>query len=179
MTNPTKRIAMIVKNNFEQAEMKETRQFLEEKGIQVDLIGIKEREVQGLNHIEKAEVFSVDKLLSDITPNDYDALVLPGGAVNADELRVSKPARDFVTAMYKTEKPIAAICHAPWLLVSAGIAKGHTMTSFPSIQDDIRNAGAKWVDQTVHIDGNIITSRNPADIPAFSRAIVHALGIAS
>lgn len=179
MTNATKHIAMLVKDYFEQAEMEETRHKLESKGIQVDLIGVKAGPVQGLNHVEKADTFKVDKILADISPDDYDAVVLPGGAVNADELRVVKPARDFVTAMYKANKPVAAICHAPWVLVSAGIAKGHTMTSFPSIQDDIENAGAAWVDQTVHIDGNIITSRNPKDIPAFSTAIIQALETAS
>lgn len=179
MKNTSKRVAMVVKDHFEQSEMQETRKNLESKGIHVDLIGVKDGQVQGLNHIDKADTFPIDKILTEISPGDYDAVVLPGGAVNADGLRMVSEARDFVTAMHKANKPVAAICHAPWLLVSAGIAKGHTMTSFPSIQDDIRNAGALWVDETVHIDGNLITSRNPQDIPAFSAAIIKALGISA
>ncbi len=172
VTDP--KIAMIVKDNFEQSEMEETRQQLQAAGIEVDLVGMEVGEVQGLEHVKKADTFMTDKALKDISPDDYDGVVLPGGAVNADELRIIPEAQDFVTEMYNADKVVAAICHAPWLLISAGIAEGHTMTSFPTIRDDIENAGGIWEDEEVSIDGNIITSRNQNDIPAFSKAIIAA-----
>jgi protease I len=171
------RVAMIVKDNFEQSEMEETRQLLQAAGITVDLVGIEVGEVQGLEHVEKGDTFTTDKALKDISPDDYDGVVLPGGAVNADELRIISEAQDFVSEMYNTGKVVAAICHAPWLLVSAGIAEGHTLTSFPTIKDDIENAGGIWVEEEVSVDDNIITSRNPNDIPAFSEAIITALTV--
>lgn len=177
MTDKRMRVAMIVKDNFEQSEMEQTRERLQAADVQVDLVGIKPGRVQGLNHVDKGDSFTVDKLLDEILPDDYDAVVLPGGAVNADELRGIKAAQDFVTAMDEANKPVAAICHAPWLLVSAGLLKGRTLTSYPSIRDDLENAGATWVDQTVNIDDNLITSRNPNDIPAFSAAILAALAL--
>jgi len=175
MANVDARVAMIVKDNFEQSEMEETRKLLEAAGVAVDLVGLELGKVQGLEHIEKGDMFTVDKVLKDISPDDYDGVVLPGGAVNADELRVVSEAQEFANEMYNADKVVAAICHAPWLLVSAGLAEGHTLTSFPTIRDDIENAGGIWVDEEVCVDGNIITSRNPEDIPAFSEAIVAAL----
>lgn len=175
MTVLDKRVAMIVKGNFEQSEMEETRQFLRAAGVEVDLIGIEVGEVQGLEHVDKGDTFMTDKALQDVSPDDYDGVVLPGGAVNADELRVIPEAQNFVTEMYNAGKPVAAICHAPWVLISAGIVEGHTLTSFPTIRDDIENAGGIWEDEEVSIDVNIITSRNPNDIPAFSEAIIDAL----
>ena len=175
MTDKQMRVAMIVKDNFEQSEMEQTRERLQAADVVVDLVGVKPGHVQGLNHIDKGDSFPIDKLLDEISPDDYDAVVLPGGAVNADGLRVSKAAQDFVTTMDEAKKPVAAICHAAWLLVSAGLLKGRTLTSYPTIRDDLENAGATWVDQPVNVDGNLITSRNPNDIPAFSAAILAAL----
>lgn len=171
----TKHIAMIVDDYFEQAEMADVRQLLEAEGMTVDLISSQADEVHGLNHIEMGEAYSVDAILEEVEPSDYDAVVLPGGVVNADKLRVDEEAQTFVQDMYNANKPVAAICHAPWLLVSAGLADGHTMTSYHTLQDDIRNAGGVWVDKEVAVDGNLITSRKPDDIPAFSRAIIEAV----
>ena len=170
-----KQIAMIVKDHFEQVEKTDVRQQLEAEGMLVDLIAPDSDEVHGMNHAELGDSFPVDKTLDEVDPSEYDAVVLPGGTINGDQLRMDESARDFVNAMYNADKPVAAICHAPWVLVSAGLADGHTLTSYPTLQDDIRNAGGTWVDKEVAIDGNIITSRNPDDIPAFSRAIIDAL----
>jgi protease I len=172
-----KRVAMIVKDNFEQSEMEETRNILQASGIIVDLIGIEPGTVQGLEHVEKGDVFPVDTTLDAASPDDYDAVVLPGGVVNADELRVIPQVQEFIAEIYGANKPVAAICHAPWVLISAGIIDAHTLTSFPTIKDDIENAGGIWVDEEVNIDGTLITSRNPNDIPAFSDAIIAALSI--
>jgi len=170
-----KKVAMVVKDNFEQSEMEETKQLLEQAGVQVDLVGLEVGKVHGLEHVKIGDTFTTDFALNDISPDGYDGVVLPGGAVNADELRVVPEAQSFVAEMYNAGKVVAAICHAPWVLISAGIAEGHTLTSFPTIRDDIENAGGIWVDEEVSIDDNIITSRNPNDIPAFSEAIVNAL----
>lgn len=170
-----KRVAMIVHDYFEQSEMTEVRRLLEDQGMIVDLIAPDADEVHGLNHVEMGETFSVDKTLAEVEPDDYDAVVLPGGAVNADQLRMVTSAKEFVLSIYNEHKPVAAICHAPWVLISAGIADGHTMTSYFTVQDDVRNAGGLWVDKEVAVDGNVITSRQPDDIPAFSQAIIEAL----
>lgn len=170
-----KRVAMIVHDYFEQSEMTEVRRLLEDQGMIVDLITPDADEVRGLNHVEMGETFSVDKTLAEVEADDYDAVVLPGGAVNADQLRMVTSAKEFVLSIYNEHKPVAAICHAPWVLISAGIADGHTMTSYFTVQDDVRNAGGLWVDKEVVVDGNVITSRQPDDIPAFSQAIIEAL----
>lgn len=175
MVEKRMRVAMIVKDNFEQSEMEQTRARLQAGNVVVDLVGVTPGQVQGLNHVDKGDRFPIDKLLDEISPDDYDAVVLPGGAVNADGLRVSKAAQDFVIAMDEGKKPVAAICHAAWLLASAGLLKGRIVTSYPTIRDDLENAGATWVDKPVTVDGNLITSRNPNDIPAFSAAILAAL----
>lgn len=170
-----KRIAMIVKDHFEQVEMTEVRQLLEAEGMLVDLIAPDADEVHGLHHVEMGDSFHVDKTLDEIDATDYDAVVLPGGTINADLLRVVESATDFVQEIYNADKPVAAICHAPWVLISAGLAEGHTMTSYPTLREDIENADGIWVDKEVVVDGTIITSRNPDDIPAFSQAIIEAL----
>ncbi len=175
----TKRIAMIVKDNFEQVEMTDVRSILEEAGYEVDLIAPKDGEVQGLNHIDPADVFNVEKTFEDISPDEYHGVVLPGGVVNSDELRMEEDAIEFIKSMYEEGKVVAAICHAPWVLISAGIADGHTMTSYPTLQDDIRNAGGVWIDEEVVVDENIITSRNPDDIPVFASTIVELLADSS
>lgn len=175
MATESKRIAMIVKDYFEQVEMTDVRELLQDAGFMVDLIAPEMGEVQGLNHVDKGDVFEVDRALDDITTAEYDAIVLPGGVVNADQLRVVPKACDFVRQMDGEGKTVAAICHAPWVLISAGVAEGHTLTSYATLQDDVRNAGATWVDQAVVIDDNIITSRKPDDIPAFSQAIINEL----
>ena len=168
------RVAILLDTDFEQVEMTEPRQAVEEAGAKCVLISPKEQ-VTGVKHDEKLDSFQVDVPLDQADPDEYDALLLPGGALNADALRVNKKAQDFVRSFDEHEKPMAVICHAPWLLVSAGIAKGRHLTSYHTIQDDLRNAGAQWEDKEVIEDRNLITSRQPSDIPAFNEHIIHKL----
>ncbi|GCE18086.1 type 1 glutamine amidotransferase domain-containing protein [Dictyobacter kobayashii] len=166
------RVAILVTDDFEQAEMTEPRKALDQAGATTKIISSKPGQVQGVNHDEKADSFPVDMTFDQANPGDFDALLLPGGAINADTIRMEPKAREFVQQIDKSGRPMAVICHAPWLLVSAGSAKGRTMTSYYTIQDDLRNAGANWVDQEVVIDHNLVTSRSPQDLPAFNSAIV-------
>lgn len=172
-----KKVAVLATDYFEEVELTEPVKALKEAGAQVDIIAPKTGEIQGLNHVDKGKAIKVDKTLDEAKPEDYDALVLPGGAVNADHLRMEKKARDFVTKiMDELGKPTAVICHAPWMLASACLARGKKLTSYFTIQDDMRNAGADWSDEEVVVDGNLITSRKPDDIPAFNKALISALG---
>jgi protease I len=171
-----KKVAVVATNYFEEAELTEPVKALKEAGAQVEIIAPKSGEIKGLKHVDPGQSVKVDKTLDEADPDDYDGLVLPGGAVNADHLRMEKKARDFVTKMMDEQgKPTAVICHAPWMLVSAGLARGKKLTSYFTIQDDMRNAGADWVDEECVVDGNLITSRNPDDIPAFNHALIKAL----
>lgn len=168
-----KRVAILVDNYFEESEMTGPLTALKQEGATIDIIGAnsKNGEVQSLNHIEKGKCYKVDKTLDEAEMDDYDCLILPGGAVNADKLRVQTKAIKWVKDFISKGKPLAVICHAPWVLASAGIIDGRRLTSFPSIQDDLINAGADWLDEEVVIDGTLITSRKPDDIPAFNKAI--------
>lgn len=171
-----KKVAVLATDYFEEAELIEPVKALRKVGATVEIIAPKRGEIKGLKHVEPGQSVKVDKTLDQANTDDYDALVLPGGAVNADHLRMEQKARDFVTKiMSQQEKPTAVICHAPWMLVSAGLARGRKLTSYYTIQDDMRNAGADWVDEECVIDGNLITSRNPDDIPAFNSALISAL----
>lgn len=172
-----KKIAILVDNFFEEEEMTRPRDAIKKTGAQVDLIAAepKNGKVQGLNHVDKGHTFKIDKTLDEADINDYDALILPGGTVNADKLRMKDKARDWVRVMVERGKPLAIICHAPWVLSSAGLAKGRRLTSFPTIKDDLVNAGADWLDEEVVIDGTIVTSRKPDDIPAFNQALISLL----
>ena len=172
--NSNKKIALLVDDHFEQEEFTSPKMALQEAGFEVDVISDKD-EVHGLHHLDPGDTFTVDCSLDDASPAEYDAVVLPGGANNSDKLRMNEKARKFVNQMYETDKVVAAICHAPWLLVSNGLASGHKLTSYFTIQDDIRNAGGNWVDEEVVIDGNLITSRKPDDLPAFNKAIIERL----
>lgn len=171
-----KRVAVLVTDGFEQAELFGPRQALEEAGATVDVISDKAGEVQGFEHTDKGRKVRVDKTFAEVDPEDYDAVVLPGGVVNGDAMRMIPEAVDFVQAADEEGTPIAVICHGGWLLISADIAAGRTLTSWPSLQDDFRNAGSNWVDEEVVCDGNLITSRKPDDIPAFNRQLLSALG---
>jgi protease I len=172
-----KKVAVIATDYFEEAELTEPVKALRDAGAQVDIIAPKPGEIKALKHIDPGQSIKVDKTLDEANPDDYDALLLPGGAVNADHLRAEKKARNFVIKMMdEMNKPTAVICHATWMLVSAGLARGRKLTSYFTIQDDMRNAGADWVDQEVVVDGNLITSRKPDDIPAFNRALISAMG---
>ena len=166
------RVAILVSDDFEQAEMTEPRKALNQAGATTKIIAPKAGQVQGVNHDEKADSFPVDMTLDQANPGDFDAVLLPGGAINADSIRMEQKARDFVQQIDKSGRPMAVICHAPWLLISSGCAKGRTLTSYYTIQDDIRNAGGNWVDKEVVRDRNLVTSRSPQDLPAFNAAIV-------
>lgn len=169
------KIAILVDDLFEQAELAEPKKALEAAGATVHIVSPKGPRVTGMKHDQKGDSFAVDVPLSRAKPEDYDGLVLPGGVVNADALRMVDPARQFARHFDQAAKPIAVICHGPWLLISAGLAAGRTLTSWPSLQDDLRNAGAKWVDREVVSDGNWTSSRKPDDLPAFNREFIAAL----
>jgi protease I len=172
-----KRVAMLMTDGVEQIEYTSPRSYLEERGATVVLLSPKPagEEVQGFNHLQPADRFRVEMNVADAKPADFDALVLPGGVANPDQLRTDGDAVGFVRDFLGTDKPVAAICHAPWTLVEAGVLQGRTLTSWPSLRTDITNAGGTWVDQQVVKDGNLITSRNPDDIPAFTKALLDAL----
>lgn len=165
------RVAILVTDGFEQVEMVEPREALKEAGAETTLISPKAH-VQGYNHDEKGDSFPVDLALDEASTDDFDAVLLPGGVKNPDKLRLIPKAVLFVEKMGKAEKPIAAICHGPWLLINAKLVSGLTMTSWPSLRIDLENAGAKWIDQSVVVDKNIITSRKPEDIWNFNAAMI-------
>lgn len=166
------RVAILAMNDFEQAELTEPKKAMEQAGANVKIISTKPGTVQGMNHDVKADTFNVDMTFDQANPSDFDAVLLPGGALNADSLRMEQKARNFVKQIDSAGKPMAIICHAPWLLVSAGLVKGRKLTSYYTIQDDIRNAGGEWVDQEVAQDRNWVTSRSPKDLPAFNPAMI-------
>lgn len=166
------RVAVLATDGFEQSELTEPVKALRDAGARVDIIAPHNGEIQGVQHQDKGAKVKVDITLKDATPDDYDALQLPGGALNADALRVVPEAQAFIRSFAQSGKPMAVICHAPWELVSAGVAKGRTLTSYHTIQDDLRNAGANWLDQEVVVDGALVTSRQPSDLPAFNREML-------
>lgn len=167
-----KRVAILVAEGFEQVEMTGPRKALEEAGAQTKLVSPAQGEVQGWNHFSHAERFPVDVPLEQANPGEFDALMLPGGVANPDQLRMNPKAVQFVRSFFEAGKPIGVICHGPWTLIEAGVVEGRTMTSWPSLKTDLENAGAKWVDQEVVVDRGLVSSRNPKDIPAFNRKIV-------
>jgi len=169
------KVAILAMDGFEEVELTEPLRALKEAGARVDVISQKSGEIQGFRHVDKGSKVKVDCTFSKANADDYDAVVLPGGVVNSDAIRVIPQAQAFVRAANDAHKPIAVICHGAWLPVSAGIVKGHTLTSWPSLQDDIRNAGGKWVDETMVHDGNFITSRKPDDLPAFNKTLIAQL----
>jgi protease I len=167
-----KKVAILVADNFEQVELTEPKKALDEAGAQTFIVSPAEGEVQGVNHDEKADKFKVDVPLAEANADDFDALLLPGGALNPDKLRTIDKALEFVRSFDESGKPIAAICHAPWTLVSAKLLRGRTLTSYHSIKDDVMNAGANWVDKEVVVDGNLLSSRKPEDIPVFNEYMI-------
>jgi protease I len=168
-------IAILVTDGFEQVEFTEPKKALEAAGAMTRVISEKRGKVQGFNHDTKADQFDVDLTFEEADPKDFDAVMLPGGVFNADQIRIILEAQRIVQGIQNDGKPIAVICHAPWLLVSAGLVKGRTLTSWPSLQDDIRNAGANWVDKEVVVDGNWVSSRKPADLPVFNQKMVEVI----
>jgi protease I len=170
-----KKIAILATDGFEQSELMEPKKNLEKAGAKTIVLSIKPGEIKGWNKTDWGEPVKVDGSVGEAKPEQFDALVLPGGVMNPDKLRMDKSAVAFVKAFVESGKPVAAICHGPWTLIEAGVVNGKTMTSWPSVSTDLKNAGANWVDQEVVVDGNFITSRNPDDIAAFSKAIVEAV----
>jgi len=166
------RVAVIATDGFEETELTEPVRALKEAGAQADVISLKGGQIQAFRHNDKGIMVNVDKTLDQVQPDQYDALLLPGGALNADQLRMEPKVQAFIRDVQSSGKPMAVICHAPWELISAGVAKGRTLTSYHTIQDDLRNAGANWVDQEVVEDGNLVTSRQPDDLPAFNQAML-------
>ncbi len=170
-----KKIAFLATDGFEQAELLEPRRALDEAGATTVVVSPKSGEIKAWDMKDWGKTVKVDKLLDDSNPNEYDALVLPGGVINPDHLRMDPKAVNFVRQFVATGKPVAAICHGPWTLIEAGAVKGKTVTSWPSLKTDLKNAGANWVDQEVVKDGQFIFSRKPDDIPAFNNAIIEAV----
>jgi protease I len=177
------RVAILATDGFEQSELLEPRKALSAAGAESDVVSLKAGgNVRGWNHKEWGQEVAVDESLDQVDPEDYDALLLPGGVMNPDVLRTRPEAVAFVKAFFDADKPVAAICHGPWTIVEAGAAKGRKMTSWPSLKTDVTNAGGEWVDLDVMVDGNLVTSRKPDDLPAFNRemlklfatAVVHA-----
>ncbi len=171
-----KKIAILVENGFEQSEMVEPRKALDEAGAKTTIVSPAEKEVRGWKMKEWGDTFPVDLALDRAKPDDFDALLLPGGVMNPDRLRMNPKAVTFVKAFFDAGKPVAAICHGPWTIIEAGAAKGRRIASWPSIKTDLRNAGAEWVDKEVVVDGNLVSSRKPDDIPAFNRAMIELFG---
>ena len=168
------KVAILAAEGFEQAELTEPRKALQDAGAETRVVSPAKGEVQGWKHFDKGERITVDVPLEQADAADYDALLLPGGVANPDQLRTMAKAVQFVRAFFETGKPVAAICHGPWTLIDAGVVRGRTLTSWPSLKTDLVNAGATWVDQEVCVDHGLVSSRKPADIPAFNRKMIEA-----
>jgi protease I len=167
-----KTVAIIAADMVEQVELVDPRKALDEAGAETHLISLKPGEIQGFNHFDKGDKLKVDKTIEEVDAADYDALLIPGGVGNPDQLRGDENVVAFVQDFFEAGKPVAAICHGPWVLVEAGAVKGRKVTSWPTLQTDIRNAGGNWVDEEVVVDQGLVTSRKPDDIPAFSRKMI-------
>jgi len=168
-----KRIAFLMANEgVEQVELTEPLEAVEAAGAEADLLAPEEGEVQAFNHLDKGERFEVDRAVGDADAGEYDGLVLPGGVANPDQLRTKEEAVEFVRAFFAAGKPVGVICHGPWTLIEADVVRGRTLTSWPSLRTDLRNAGAEWVDEEVHVDQGLVSSRKPDDLPAFKAKIV-------
>ena len=170
-----KRVAVLVENGFEQSELVEPKKALEEAGARAEIVSPQSGKVKGWSHANWGNEVAVDRRLEDAKPDDYDALLLPGGVMNPDKLRINPRAVEFVRHFVAAGKPIAAICHAPWTLIEAGAVKGRRMTSWPSLATDLRNAGAQWVDEPCVVDNGLVTSRKPDDIPAFNKKMIEEI----
>ena len=170
-----KKIAFLAAEGVEQVELTEPWKAVEEAGGTPRLISVEEGQVQAFNHLDKADTFTVDKTVKDASAADYDGLVLPGGVANPDFLRTDSDAVAFVRSFFEQAKPVAVICHGPWTLVEADVVRGRTLTSWPSLKTDLRNAGANWVDEEVHVDQGLVSSRKPDDLPAFCAKLVEEI----
>jgi len=171
-----KKVAILAADGFEQAELEEPMKALKDAGATVSIVSPKSGQIQGMNHADKGDKFDVDLGLDDAKSDDFDAVLVPGGLMNPDELRSTPKAVSFVRSFAEAGKPIAAICHGPWVLIEAGLVKGRKLTSWPAIQSDIKNAGGDWVDEEVVVDNGLVTSRKPDDIPAFNAKMIEEFG---
>lgn len=167
-----KRVAILAADGFEQVELEKPRKALEEAGARTEVVSPGSGKIQGMNHDEKGDTVKVDVKLEDADADKYDALMIPGGLMNPDTLRTNRLALEFVRRFFASGKPVAAICHAPWVLIDAGLVKGRTLTSWPAIKTDVKNAGGLWVDREVVVDQGLVTSRKPDDIPAFNAKMI-------
>jgi protease I len=167
-----KKVAILAADGFEEVELTKPKKALDDAGAQTSVVSIKSGKIQGMNHADKGETVAVDLTLSDAKPQDFDALMIPGGLMNPDTLRSTEEALAFVRHFFQEGKPVAAICHAPWVLIDAGVARGRTLTSWPAIKSDVRNAGGNWIDEEVVVDNGLVTSRKPDDIPAFNEKMI-------
>jgi protease I len=170
-----KRVAIIAADMFEQVELVEPRKALEDAGAQTELISMKPGEIQGFNHFDPADKVKVDKAIEEADASDYDALMIPGGVGNPDLMRGDENMVEFVRAFFEAGKPVAAICHGPWMLVEADVVRGRKVTSWPTLQTDIRNAGGNWANEEVVTDQGLVTSRKPDDIPAFNEKMIEEI----
>ncbi|HEU5477288.1 MAG TPA: type 1 glutamine amidotransferase domain-containing protein [Gaiellaceae bacterium] len=167
-----KRVAILAADMFERVELEEPRKALEDAGADVEIVSIHDGEIKGFDHFEPANTVKVDRTVEEAAPDDYDALMVPGGVGNPDQLRGDENAVAFVRGFHDAGKPMAVICHGPWILVESGIVRGKRLTSWPTLETDIRNAGGDWADDEVVVDGSLVTSRKPDDIPAFNREML-------
>ncbi|HEY1581798.1 MAG TPA: type 1 glutamine amidotransferase domain-containing protein [Chthoniobacterales bacterium] len=167
-----RKVAILAADFFEQVELTKPRKALEDAGAEVKIVSVKSGQIQGMNHADKGDKVEVDLTLDEADPEDFDALMIPGGAMNPDTLRSTPAALEFTRHFFQAGKPAAVICHGPWVLADAGVARGRKLTSWPAIQMDLKNAGATWVDQEVVVDNGLVTSRKPDDIPAFNRKMI-------
>ncbi|PZW42691.1 protease I [Mesonia algae] len=170
-----KRIAILATDGFEESELKSPKEAMENEGFQVDIVSLKSGSIKAWDQGNWSNEYKVDKTLDSVSANDYNALVLPGGVINPDKLRIEKDAITFIKDFFKQSKPVASICHGPWSLINADVVKGRTMTSYPSIKKDLINAGANWEDKEVVVDEGLVTSRNPDDLPAFNSKLIEEI----
>ena len=167
-----KRVAILAADGVEEVELVEPRKAVEEAGAETTIVSISPGEIQAFNHLDHGDKIKVDVTADSADPGQFDALMLPGGVANPDFLRQDADAVRFVRGFFEQDKPVGVICHGPWTLVEADVVRGRTLTSWPSLQTDLRNAGAQWVDEEVHVDGRLVSSRKPDDLPSFNRAVV-------
>jgi protease I len=167
-----KRVAILAADMFERVELEQPRQALEDAGAEIEIVSIHDGEIQGFDHFDPANTVKVDKTVEEVSADDYDALLVPGGVGNPDQLRGDENAVRFVRDFFDQKKPMAVICHGPWVLVEAGVVRGRKLTSWPTLETDIRNAGGDWVDEEVVVDDGLVTSRKPDDLPAFNKKMV-------
>jgi protease I len=171
-----KKVAILVADGFEQVEMTKPREALQDAGAETKIVSPKSGQIQGMNHADKGDKFDVDLTLGEARPEEFDALMIPGGLMNPDELRSTPEALEFTQHFFREGKPVAAICHGPWVLIDAGVVRGRTLTSWPAIKTDVKNAGGNWVNEEVVVDNGLVTSRKPDDIPAFNKKMIEEFG---